>query len=109
MGHKVTILVALTLLRTSNHRELQVMTISLSFLFDLLKTSLGGTYEEDPVPSFEQLSGKQISLMKKIELLFHTKTHFCKHKSPDCITNAFQGLISNFKIGVKIRLAVTLI
>ena len=61
------------------------------------------------MPSFEQLSGKQISFMKKIELLFHTKTHFCKHKSPDCITNAFQGLISNFKIGVKIRLAVTLI
>lgn len=47
--------------------------------------------------------------MRKVELLFHTKTRHCKHKSPDCVTNAVQGLLSNFKIGVKIRLAITLI
>ncbi len=52
---------------------------------------------------------KMLSITKKIELLFHTKTSFCKHKSPDCITNAVHGLINNFKIGVKIRVVFTLI
>lgn len=52
---------------------------------------------------------KILSITKKIELLFHTKTSFCKHKSPDCITNAVHGLISNFKIGLKIRVAFTLL
>jgi len=50
-----------------------------------------------------------LSFAKKIELLFHKKTSFCKHKSPDCITNSVHGFISNFKIGLKIRVAFTLL
>jgi hypothetical protein len=42
-------------------------------------------------------------------MLFHQKTPFCKHKSPDCITNAVHGFISNFKIGLKIRIAFTVL
>ena len=67
-----------------------------------MATSVGPSEEE-----FEDQ--KSMSIGQKIELLFHTKTRHCKHKSPDCITNAVQGLLSNFKIGIKIRLAVTLI
>ena len=50
-----------------------------------------------------------MSFSKKIELLFNKKTPFCKHKSPDCITNAVHGFISNFKIGLKIRIGFTLL
>ena len=50
-----------------------------------------------------------MSLLRKVELLFRTKTSFCRHKSPDCFTNSVQGLIQNLKIGIKIRLAFTLL
>ena len=53
--------------------------------------------------------GKNQTFIRKLELLFNTKTSFCKHKSPDCVTNAVQGFISNFKIGLKIRFAITII
>ena len=53
--------------------------------------------------------GKNQTFIRKLELLFNTKTRFCKHKSPDCVTNAVQGFISNFKIGLKIRFAITII
>ena len=42
-------------------------------------------------------------------MLYHCKSSHCRHKSPDCVTNAVQGLISNFKTGIKIRLAFTLL
>lgn len=64
------------------------------------------TTEEDH--SEDELN-KNATFLKRLELLFHTKTHFCKHHSPDCITNSVKGFISNFKIGVKIRLAFTLL
>jgi hypothetical protein len=48
-------------------------------------------------------------IINNIELLFNKKTPFCKHKSPDCITNAVHGFISNFKIGLKIRIGFTLL
>ena len=50
-----------------------------------------------------------MSFSKKIELLFNKKTPFCTHKSPDCITNAVHGFISNFKTGLKIRIAFTVL
>lgn len=52
---------------------------------------------------------KDAGLLKRLELLFHTKTHHCRHTSPDCVTNAVKGFISNFKIGIKIRVAFTLL
>ncbi len=69
----------------------------------------GPCLDDDQQPPFCEELGKNASVAKKLELLFHTKTHNCRHKSPDCVTNAVQGLISNFKIGLKIRLAVTLL
>ena len=64
-----------------------------------------GPYEDDQVAQED----KVLSFQRKVELLFHTKTRHCKHKSPDCVTNAVQGLISNFKIGMKIRVGITLL
>lgn len=42
-------------------------------------------------------------------LLFRKKTPYCRHKSPDCVTHAVQGLFDNIKWGVMIRVAVTLL
>ena len=57
----------------------------------------------------EEINDKRSTILQKLGLLFHKKTRHCKHKSPDCITHAVEGLISNIKIGIKIRLAITLL
>ena len=61
------------------------------------------------MPLEEEDINKDASLLRRLELLFHTKTHFCRHSSPDCVTNAVKGFISNFKIGIKIRVAFTIL
>jgi hypothetical protein len=42
-------------------------------------------------------------------MLLNKKTRFCKHKSPDCASNAIHGFLSNFKIGLMIRGVITLL
>ena len=79
------------------------VTINMVRPYESINASLVGCCEDDCEEN------KILSISKKIELLFHTKTSFCKHKSPDCITNAVHGLISNFKIGLKIRVVFTII
>jgi hypothetical protein len=48
-------------------------------------------------------------LLVVLQLLFHKKTKFCKHRSPDCITNAVHGFLSNLKTGLMIRGVITLL
>eukprot|EP00347_Sterkiella_histriomuscorum_P018427 403345550 len=60
----------------------------------------------------EQVSEKDqktMNVLKHLALLFSKKTSHCKHKSPDCVTNAVQGFIVNAKWGLMIRAAITLL
>ena len=50
-----------------------------------------------------------MDLVKFISLMLRRKTAHCKHKSPDCFSNAVQGLLVNVKYGLIIRGAVTLL
>jgi hypothetical protein len=50
-----------------------------------------------------------MDFVRLIALMLRKKTNFCKHKSPDCVTNAVQGLLVNVKYGLMIRAAVTLL